>query len=236
MSAHSSSIRPFADGLRDALPFVLVVIPFGMLFGVVATEAGLNLIETMTMTFLVIAGAAQFTAVALMEENAPTFVVILTALAVNLRMALYSASMAPFLGRAPLWKRALVAYMLVDQSYAAAQAYFDKHANISIVARLSYFWGVVLPIVPLWYISTWVGAVAGTAIPPEYALDFAVPITFIALVAPLLRSLPHLVAAIVSVVTTLALMWVPYSLGLIIAACVAMPAGALTEVWMERRT
>lgn len=224
----------FRDGIKDALPFLLVITPFGMLFGVVATEAGLNIVETMAMTFLVIAGAAQFTAIALLEENTPTLIVILTALAVNLRMALYSASLAPFLGRAPLWKRALIAYMLVDQSYAAAQAYYAKRPALSLAERLGYFWGVVLPIIPIWYLSTWLGAVGGAAIPPEYALDFAVPITFIALFAPLLRSLPHLVSASVSIALTLALMWVPYSLGLIIAACFAMPAGALTEIWQER--
>ena len=78
-------------------------------------------------------------------------------------------------------------------------------------------------------------AVAGAAIPPEYALDFAVPITFIAMVAPMLRSLPHLIAALVSVVVALALAWVPYSLGLMVAAALAMGAGAVTELMLERR-
>ncbi|MEL6583423.1 MAG: AzlC family ABC transporter permease [Pseudomonadota bacterium] len=231
-----NSVRAeFLRGIWESLPFLLVVAPFGLLFGVVATEAGLNLVETMAMTFLVIAGAAQFTAIALMEENAPTVIVVLTALAVNLRMALYSASMAPHLGKAPIWQRALVAYMLVDQSYAASAARYEEAPTLSTTEKASYFFGFVTLIIPIWYASTYLGAVAGAAIPPEYALDFAVPITFIALVAPLLRSLPHLVAAVTSVVLTLALLWVPFSLGLIIAACVAMPAGALTEYWLEKR-
>ena len=200
-----------------------------------ATEAGLNIVETMAMTVLVIAGSAQFTAIALMEENAPTLIVILTAVAVNLRMALYSASMAPHLGKAPVWQPMFVAYMLVDQSYAVSAAKFEAAPHLTLTQKFSFFTGVIILMIPSWYEATFVGAVAGEAIPPDYALDFAVPITFIAIFAPLLRSLPHLVAAVVSVVVTLALLWVPYSLGLIIAAMIAMPAGAATEVWLELR-
>lgn len=223
------------QGVRDGLPFTLVVTPFALLFGVVATEAGLDIASTMGMTILVIAGAAQFTALALMEEQAPTFVVLLTALAVNLRMALYSASMSTHLRGAPVWQKAIAAYFLVDQSYAAAALKYEREPGASVSAKLGYFFGVMTPVAPLWYGFTLVGAVAGSAIPPEYALDFAIPITFIALVAPSLRSLPHLVAATVSVVLALALVWVPYSLGLIAAAVVAMAAGAATEIAMERR-
>ncbi len=74
-----------------------MVAPFGLLFGVVATEAGLNLVETLTLTVLVIAGAAQFTALALLEDQAPTIIVIIASLAVNLRMAMYSAALFPHL-------------------------------------------------------------------------------------------------------------------------------------------
>ena len=85
----------FRSGARDAAPFTLVVGPFAILFGVVATEAGLNLLETMSFSFLVIAGAAQLTALQLMVDQAPTIIVIASALAVNLRMAMYSASLTP---------------------------------------------------------------------------------------------------------------------------------------------
>jgi predicted branched-subunit amino acid permease len=77
--------------------------------------------------------------------------------------------------------------------------------------------------------------VAGAAIPPELALDFAVPITFLAIVGPALRSLPHVAAALVSVVGWLALAWLPYNLWLFIAALLAMVTGALVEAWQERR-
>ncbi|WP_420862259.1 AzlC family ABC transporter permease [Algirhabdus cladophorae] len=221
-------------GVLDGSPFILVLIPFGMLFGVAATEAGLNLAQVMGFSILVIAGSAQFTALQLMTENAPTIIVVLTALSVNLRMAMYSVAMVPHLGAAPLWKRALASYLLVDQSYTVAYITYEKN-TWSLRQKLAYFWGVLTPMAPLWYGATYLGAVLGSAIPPEYALDFAVPITFLALIAPSLKSLAHVAAAFVSAAGTLALIWVPYSLGLMIAAFFALIVGARVEVWMERQ-
>ena len=227
--------RHFWLGIVNGLPFILVVVPFAMLFGAVAAETGLNVAEAMAMSVLVIAGAAQFTALALMEENAPTLVVIATALIVNLRMALYSASMSQHLVGAKLWQKALVAYLLVDQTYASSALHYERQPKATMREKLAFFAGAALIIAPWWYLFTYIGAVAGAAIPPEYALDFALPICFIGMVAPALRSLPHLAAALVSVAAALAFTWVPYSLGLVIAALLAMTTGALVELGLERR-
>lgn len=225
----------FWKGFVDCAPFILVVMPFGLLFGVVATEAGFDLLQTMSMSFLVIAGASQFAAVSLMEENAPVLIVLATALAVNMRMAMYSASMVPHMGKAPLWQRALAAYFLVDQTYGVSIRRYEADKTLTLPERMAFFFGAAMAICPLWYFMTFLGAVAGSAIPPEYALDFAVPITFIALVAPYLGTFPHIMAAFVSVVAALALAWVPYNGGLIVAAGLAMMTGAGIEIWMEKR-
>ena len=97
----------YRKGIVDALPFILVIIPFALLFGLLATEAGLNVVEALTFSIVVIAGAAQFTALQLLQEDVPTAIVLASALAVNLRMAMYSASLTPHLGGLPIWKRAL---------------------------------------------------------------------------------------------------------------------------------
>jgi len=225
----------FWSGFRDGSPFILVVIPFALLFGAIATKAGLDLVETMSMTFLVVAGAAQFTAISLMQEHAPTFIVLITALAVNLRMAMYSAALVPHLGKAPMGLRVLMAYFMVDQAFAVAFQKYETTPDMTLRQKIVYYFGSLTPIIPLWYLFSYIGAVAGAMIPPEYSLDFAIPICFIALTAPAMRSLPHFVAALVSVSATLALIWVPYELGLIIAAVLAMVAGVQVEKWMERR-
>ncbi len=225
----------FFSGLRACAPFILVVVPFGMLFGVLASEAGWDFVQILAMGFLVIAGASQFAALQLIGEQAPFLIILATSLAVNLRMAMYSASIAPHIGPAPLWQRALAAYMLTDQTYGVAINHYTMHPNEPWTRKVAYFFGAITAICPAWYASTLAGAVVGQAIPGEFALDFAIPITFIALFAPALRSLPHLVAAVVSIVVALNLAWMPYNSWMLVAAAVAMVAGALTEVWVERR-
>jgi len=229
MNMKTQSHSLYWQGFRAGFPFILVVGPFGLLFGVVATEAGLDVIQTMSMTILVIAGAAQFTAVQLLVENAPVFIVIMTGLAVNMRMAMYSASIAPHIGEATTWKRLLAAYFLVDQSYAVSMLKYENSPELSASHKLIYFFGTMTPIAPVWYASTYTGIIAGSAIPQQYALDFAIPITFLALVGPNLRSLPHLAAAIVSVCVSLLLIWMPFNLWLIVAALLAMMTGAFVE-------
>lgn len=223
------------QGVRAGVPFLLVIAPFSMLFGIVATEAGFTLIETFSYSFFVVAGASQFTAVQLLSEHAPTLIVISTSLAVNLRMAMYSASLTPHLGKASLGKRALVAYLMVDQAYACAILAYEKHPYWSVSQKLAYYFGVSSALIPLWLIFTMVGAIAGSAIPPEFALDFAVPITFLAMVAPMLRSIAHVAAAVVAIGVSLALASIPYSLGLLIAGAVGMIVGAQVELLMSRK-
>lgn len=225
----------FWQGVRAGLPFVIVIGPFGLLFGVVATEVGLDAVQAMAMTVLVIAGAAQFAAVQLLAENAPLLVIILTGIAVNLRMAMYSASIAPHIGKAARWQRILIAYFLVDQSYAVSVLKYDREPELTLSQKVAYFFGSMTPIAPVWYASTFVGIIAGSAIPAEFALDFAIPITFLALIGPNLRSLPHLAAAMVSVCAALLLNDLPYNLWLIIAAVLAMMTGAFVEKRLRLR-
>jgi len=213
-----------------------VVAPFGLLFGAVASDAGLNLLETMTMTILVIAGAAQFTALALLQEHAPTLIVIAAALAVNLRMAMYSAALVPHIGSATLLRRAFASYFVVDQVFAVSVKAFDFDGGFSVAQKIAFIVGAGSAIFPFWIGCTLAGALVGNAIPPEFSLDFAIPICFISITAPMMRSLPHLVAAIVSITVALALAWLPYYLWLMVAALLAMIAGAQTELWLQRRS
>jgi len=226
---------PYLAGIRDGAPFILMAVPFSVLFGVVATDAGLTLAQAMGFTVLVIAGAAQFAAVQLMVENASIALVLLAALAVNLRMAMYSASLVPYLGAAPLWKRACIAYLNFDQTYITAIARYENRPEMSVADRVAYFFGVATPIAPIWMGMTLVGALVGQAIPEAWALDFIMPIMFLAMVAPMVKSLAHVAAACVSVAVALALVNLPSGTGLLIAAGAAMLTGALVEIWQEGR-
>lgn len=232
MSApHSAFLR----GCRHALPFLIVVVPFAMLFGALATDAGLSLFEVITFSAVVFAGAAQFAALQLLHDHAPLLVILATSLAVNLRMVMYSIALSPHLGTAPLGIRAAMAYFLVDQSYVTSAAEFDRNPMLTLPEKIAYFFGTITPIALLWYIATYFGARLGRAIPPEYALDFAVPITFLAIIAPMIRTWPHIAATGVSIVAALALVKLPYGAGLLVAAILAMITGATLEYVLENK-
>jgi predicted branched-subunit amino acid permease len=225
----------FWTGVRDGAPFVIVAGPFAILFGVLATEAGLNVFESLAFSVVVVAGAAQFTALSLMQENAPTLIVLASALAVNLRMAMYSASITPYLGAVPFWRRALAAYFLVDQTYALALAKYESEPQMPLKHRLAYFFGAVIPVCPTWYAFTVVGALAGRQIPDSWALDFVLPLAFLSLIGPMLRTPAHVVAALTGISVALLAAGLPYNLGLLVAGLAGMIAGARAELWLERR-
>lgn len=227
--------QAFWCGYRDCAPFILIVIPYSMLFGVVARDAGLDVLQTISMSVLVIAGASQFTAIALLQDQAPVFIALLAALAVNLRMAMYSAALVPHLGHVRLSLRAVMAYLMVDQAFAVAVRTYQEAPDMTPTSKVAYYFGAMMLICPFWYGFTLVGALVGQAIPASFSLDFAVPVCFIALTAPLLRSGPHIVAALVACIAALAFSWVPWSLGLIIAAILGVFAGGQAELYVTRR-
>ncbi|MDK3017229.1 AzlC family ABC transporter permease [Pseudodonghicola flavimaris] len=222
-------------GFRDSAPFVLVVGPFGMLFGVLAVEAGLKLVETLTLTSTVFAGAAQFTALQLMQAQTPILIILASSLAVNLRMAMYSASLTPYLGAAPLWQRALAAYLMVDQAYACSIARYETDRDMTVPQRMRYYFGTVTPVGIVWFLGTVAGAVLGAQIPESLALDFALPIAFLGMVIPMLRTLAHVTAAGVAVTVALLAAGLPYNLGLMVAGLAGMIAGARVELMLRRR-
>ncbi|MFG6079168.1 AzlC family ABC transporter permease [Paracoccus litorisediminis] len=221
-------------GFVQSLPFILVLVPFGLLFGVLSAEAGLDLSQVMGFSVLVLAGASQFTAVQLLTDHAPTVIILLSALAVNLRMAMYSASLVPWLGDATPRQRGLVAYLLIDQTYALSIQHFENNPRLRMDQRLAYFAGTAICACVPWLIASALGFQLGRAIPESWALDFALPITFLAMVAPMLRSPAHIAAAGVSIIAALVFTVLPSGLGILLAAPLAMATGAIVEKRMER--
>lgn len=227
--ASTTKNSAFRQGFLAGLPFLLVGVPFALLFGIVATEAGLSVTETVAFSTVVIAGASQFTAIQLMIENAPVWTVLAAALAVNLRMAMYSASLQPHLGAAPLRKRALVAYLNVDASYALGIQKFEKTPEWPVQDKFLFFCGTMVLMFPLWILGTWVGAAAGDALPENMELDFAMPILFLSLVGPMLKTLAHLAAAVTSIIGAMVFSFLPSGIGILLAALIAMAVGAEIE-------
>src|SRR5580704_4755281 len=144
----------FLNGIKGILPILLGVLPFGLIYGVSARSAGLPVIAAQAMSFIVFAGSAQFVTVQLISAGVPVAIIILTACLLNLRHALYSASLAPYLQRLPLRFQMLLAYLLTDEAYAVTITHYRQPED---APKHWYFFGAGLMLWTTWQISTAVG-------------------------------------------------------------------------------
>jgi predicted branched-subunit amino acid permease len=212
-----------------------------MIFGVLALEAGLTPLQAQSMSAIVFAGSSQIVFAQLVHLGAPGWVIVLTTAVVNLRHALYSASLAPYLQRLrPAWKW-LLSYLLTDEAYAVTVVHYQNCPEPSVQAdseqrliaepdlRHWFFLGAGLALWSSWQLSTAAGIALGAIVPQSWSLDFTLALTFIALVVPNLKDRAGLVTALSAGLAALLVFSIPYKLGLIIAALVGILFGLLVE-------
>ena len=231
-SAFSSA--DFRAGFVEMLPACLGLIPFGVVTGLGAAAAGANWLGALGMSAIIFSGAAQILAAQLFAAGAPIAVIVLTCFVAGLRFLMYSAAMAPWLKPLPpRWQQGL-AFLLTDQAFAASIRRF--HAVDDPRAGAAHFLGGGVALWSFWQCTNMAGFFAGNLIPASWSLEFAVPLCFLALVAPLLRNVPTLLAAVVAGVAVLALDGLPMRLNLIAAGLAGIVAGTLADLERDRWT
>ncbi|GEC94280.1 branched-chain amino acid transporter AzlC [Zoogloea ramigera] len=219
-------VDEFLAGCRDEAPLQLGVIPFGMLYGIGALAVGMPVWLAQLTSMLVFAGAAQLVIVQMLGAAAGALPIGLTAVLLNLRHMLYSASVAEHVRHLPRRWRVLLAYLLTDEAYAVAILRYARPAGPGPDLRHWYFLGCGLTLWGCWQLSTALGIAFGARIPPEWDIDFAVPLTFIALLTLLVKERAGQAAALVAALAVLALAALPYRLGLVLAIVLGLLAGA----------
>lgn len=229
--SHASRQEEFLTGCRDELPILLGVVPFGMIYGILALGAGLTRVAAQSMSSIVFAGSAQFITAKLWREAVPGTVIVLTVLVVNLRHALYSASVAPYLRHLSPWWKGILAYLLTDEAYAVAVTRYVRDGERADVSpfRHWYFLGAGLTLWVSWQLSTAAGVFVGGVVPQGWSLDFTLPLTFIALVCPGLRDRGGIAAALSAGFLAVLVVGVPFKLGLVVAAVAGIAIGLVAE-------
>lgn len=203
---------------------LLGVVPFGLIFGALALSVGLTPLAAQGFSLFIFAGSAQFVAAGLVGDLTPPLVVVATILVVNLRHALYSASLASHLANLPTrWKLAL-AWLLTDEAFAVASGRYRRGA---LQYAHWYTLGTGMTLWAAWQVSTAVGIALGARIPEGFALDFAAPLTFLALLIPTLKTRANLAAAASAGILAVVLHGLPFRLGLLIGALIGVPIGML---------
>jgi 4-azaleucine resistance transporter AzlC len=225
--------KEFLKGITVILPILSGVIPFGMLYGAVAVASGIPANIAMAMSPVVFAGSAQFVAIKLMTGGASALVLLFTTLVVNLRHALYGISLGTKLDYLPARWKWLLAYLLTDEAYAVTIVRTEQKDWIGKEKYTHWvFLAAALSLWVVWQISTAIGVLFGSQIPASWQLDFALPLTFIALVIPMLSDRPGIIAGVCGGVMALVFANLPLKLGLIAAVFFGILAGMLTEYFL----
>jgi 4-azaleucine resistance transporter AzlC len=223
----SSAKQMFWAGVQAEIPLLIGVLPFGLIYGALASGAGLSAGESQAMSAILFAGSAQFITTEMVANSTPTAVMVLIIAVVNLRHVLYSASIAPYTQNLPTRWKALLAYLLTDEAYATTILHYKQHGKTPFGHW--FFLGAGLALWATWQVSTALGIFLGAAIPESWSLDFALPLTFIAMLTPMLKGKPVIAAALSAGVTAILAYALPFKLGLILAAVVGIVVGSLWE-------
>lgn len=223
----------FCLGLRAGFPIVTGVIPFGVIYGAAAASLGLSLAQTTGMSLAVFAGSSQLVFLDLWGHGAGALALVVTGLVVNLRMAMYSASIAPHLGPLSFWQALFGAYYLTDEGYGVSMGHFLRRSPPA--SPFHFFLGAAFPTWLGWQVSGLAGYLAGHVIPENWPLEMAVPLVFLALLIPMLSRGPKLTAALVAMVLAVSGARLPLNLGLLAAVFGGIAAGLIHSRMVERR-
>jgi predicted branched-subunit amino acid permease len=217
----------FLHGIRTLMPLTPGVIPFGLVTGVMAIEMGMSPGTAMGMTLLFYSGSAQMVALQLLHNGVLPVAIVVTALIINLRFIMYSASLAPHLHHLPRRWTWPLSYLLSDQSFAL----YSLRLSAGQPDRFGHYFytGTAIGMWLTWQLSVLAGVFLGASIPESWSLSFAIPLSFLALLVPNLRSAASLGAAAVGGLIAVLAIDMPYNLGLVMASTGGVLAGLLIE-------
>ena len=225
----TSPQQEFLLGIKGELPILLGVTPFGMIYGVLATSAGLAAWDAQMMSSIIFAGSSQFMLVQFINLGTPAIMMILTAFVINLRHALYSASVAPYIQHlSPLWKFFL-SYLLTDEAYAVTIMHFQEPSSSK--NKHWFLLGAGTALWSCWQLSTAAGIFLSAQVPSSWGLDFTLALTFIALAIPAINDKASFLSALSAGLTAILTRGLPFKLNLIAAALVGITVG----LWSDQK-
>lgn len=214
-------------------PMLLGVVPFGLVAGATPASAGLGGWTAVGFSTIVFAGASQLAAIDVLAGGGSAIVATIAACTINLRMLLYSASLAPYLARERPGRRLAAAYFLTDQAYAVSIARWPTDPDVD--RRLPYYFGAALTLWTSWQVATIAGVLIGSAVPERLPLDFAVPLVFLVLLVPAMSSLSAVAAAVAGGgMAVLVAELGAHDLAIVAGAVTGITAGAVAELVLER--
>jgi len=222
--------REIRRGFLAVVPLWPGVMSFAVAYAVLARTSGYSAIETQLMTLLVFAGSAQLAMVTLYANGTGAVTIVLTALILNLRHILYGLSADRQLERDERPRRSIVAFFLTDETYGITTREWMAGRGSA-----GFMLGTGLGLYAAFAVATLAGILFGSLLPDveKSGIDFIFPLSFLALLIPLVRSRVQFIVAATAATIAIAAGQV-FSGGVTIL--LATVAAALAGVALERRT
>tara|TARA_Y100000814_G_scaffold261683_1_gene213002 strand:+ start:619 stop:1311 length:693 start_codon:yes stop_codon:yes gene_type:complete len=215
----------FKNGCLSEMPLQIGVFPFGLAFGILGVESGLSQLQTLLLSSIVFAGASQIVFAQLTSTMTPASIIIGTVGIVNLRHVLYGISLSEYLRDLPLRCRLVLAYLITDESFAVSYKRFSEEKKTTSMHY--HLLGSGLTLWFSWQIATFLGIFVGHFVPESLNLEFAIPLTFIAIIAISIKDKPRLTVFLISALMAIILKDLPWNLWIIGSALIAISAGVL---------
>jgi len=214
----------FIKGAKAISPLIAGVSPFGMIYGVTAANSGLPDTVSILMSVIIFAGSAQIALVDLLKDNAPIFTILSTVFLINLRMAMYGASISSHIRGKNVFLRMFSAYFLTDQAFAISIGKFAEDKQIN---KIAFYLGGGITLWIAWQISTITGVLLGKTLPDGLSLEFAIPLTFLAVTIPFLKERYFVVTAVITGIIMLFTRNLPYHSGFFVSVFAGIFFGML---------
>jgi len=232
----------FVAGARAVLPALVATGTWGLVTGVAMVKTGLTQAQALGMTLLVFAGSAQLAALPLIAASAPIWVVLLTAIVVNLRFTIFSAGLHPYFARYPLGKRLLLGYCTSDLGFAiclqrwTAEKSRGEDASDPLLPtrRVWFFLGIATANWLAWQTMSIIGIFLAGQVPGSWGLGYAAILALIAFTVPMINSVPALTGALVAGAVAVLAYPLPLKLGLVTAVVIGIAAAMAAELMQER--
>lgn len=220
----AAKTQHFIEGAVAILPLSFAVIPWAILAGSMAVQAGLSFAKAVAMSMMVFAGAAQLVSLSLVMEGASTLTILITIFFLTSQHFIYALTFRPQISKLPLKQRLPLGFLLTDELFAVSLSPEKRQPEYMLGAGICFYL--------FWAVFSVVGILLAQVIPNllDYHLDFSIIAIFIAMLVPLIKNFRLVMAILVTCITGFILRFYQVEGAVLLSGL----SGMMTAVYLER--
>lgn len=222
--------KMFWQGAFDILPLSIAVLPWGILAGSMAVNAGLSTAQALGMSVFIFAGAAQLVCLGLLMSGASIITIVITIFFLTTQHLIYALNFRPEVQHFSLKQRLLIGFLLTDELFAVGITDVEKR-------RFAYLVGAGLCFYFSWCVFSALGILLARTIPnlASLHLDFSIVAVFVLIITPLVKNIPTLLGVMVTLVSCLIFKFLQFEFGLMLSGLMGMASATCLAALMEQK-